>query len=385
MTSLDALLRSARVLVCVGSGGVGKTTTSAVLGIQAARLGRKVLVMTIDPARRLANSLGVDGLDHDLVDIDLQPIGGPPDRMQATMLDMKRAFDEIVERHAPDAERRDAILSNRFYRFFSTSLAGAQELSASERLYQVVQSGQHDLVILDTPPTANALDFLDAPLRFHDALDSSVIDLMAQAGDKVGRRGFLQGGSQIIFRTLSRFTGTELFIELGEFLRNFSGLFEGFRERTRATAELFADPATHFVIVSSPNPDTILEARYFDERLQSLGVRLGAVVVNRVHRPFPPGGAADQSPNTVADLLAGIPGADVLGRPTLLRLARKILDNAHEFDLLAEREHLTIAELRADLAERVAVHPVPLFSTDVHSLDGLERMRAALVAAQAPG
>ncbi|TVR04946.1 MAG: ArsA family ATPase [Deltaproteobacteria bacterium] len=378
MTSLEQMLARANVLVCVGSGGVGKTTTSAVLGMHAAMNGRRTLVMTIDPAKRLANSLGIRALDHDVLPIDLRSVGGPRETLSATMLDMKRAFDEIVERQAPDPATRDAILGNRFYRFFSTSLAGAQELSASERLHDVVRSGEFDLVILDTPPTSNALDFLDAPMRFHDALDSSVVDFMANLGERVGRRGLLSGGSQLVFRTLTRFTGTELFTELGEFLHHFSSLFEGFRERTRATAALFAEPETRFVIISSPKPDTLGEARYFRERLQQLGLHLGGVVVNRVHQPFHENRFAEAAPNTLADALDTLEGADLLGRPQLLRLARKLLANAHEFDRLALSEATAIAELATEFGDGVPVLPVPLFPSDVHSIEGLDHMRKAM-------
>jgi anion-transporting ArsA/GET3 family ATPase len=373
MSPIDQVLSTCRVVVCVGSGGVGKTTTSALIAMHAAQRGQRALVMTIDPARRLANALGLDALDDEIQRIELPDA---PGEMWATMLDMKRAFDEIVDRYAPDASTRDAIFDNRFYRFFSTSLAGAQELSASEKLYDVVASGAWDLVVLDTPPTTNALDFLDAPLRFFEALDSRVFQWAIDAGR---RRGVLNMGARFVTSTLGRFTGVEFFEDLGEFLTHFSALFDGFRERTRATFGLFRDAGTRFVIVTSPDPLTVDEALYFRRRLDELDVRPGGVVVNRVRTTFASNRYADASLDTLADQLGRIDGGDRIPRALRLRLARKLLANAQEYDRLAARDRDVIR----DLGRRVAPAPivsVPLYANDVHDLEALEQMRADLVA-----
>ncbi len=372
---LDAAVERARVVVCVGSGGVGKTTTSALLGIHAARQGRRVLVMTIDPARRLANALGLDRMDESVQRIDLDA----PGELHATMLDMKKAFDEIVERYAPDEATRRSILENRFYGFFSTSLAGAQELSASERLYDHVRAGTWDLIILDTPPTSNALDFLDAPLRYFDALDSSAFTIVTSAGS-VARKGsaLLNVGAQFVLKTLGRFTGSEFFEELAEFLTHFSALFEGFRDRTRATGELFGDAGTSFVVVTSPDPLTVYEALYFRQRLRELDVHLGGMVVNRVRRPFDDNALVGDTLDRLADALGGIEGAQRHGRPVLLRVARHLVDNARQFDRLAARDAETIEALRRAVAPAPVV-AAPLYAGDVHSLEGLERMRCDLL------
>lgn len=374
-SQLDEAIARARVVVCVGSGGVGKTTTSALLGIHAARQGRRVLVMTIDPARRLANALGLDRMDESVQRIDLDA----PGELHATMLDMKKAFDEIVARYAPDEATRRSILDNRFYGFFSTSLAGAQELSASERLYDHVREGEFDLIILDTPPTSNALDFLDAPLRYFDALDSSAFAIVTGAGN-VARRGsaLLNVGAQFVLKTLGRFTGSEFFEELAEFLTHFSALFEGFRDRTRATGELFGDAGTSFVVVTSPDPLTVEEALYFRQRLRELDVRMGGMVVNRVRRPFEDNALAADSLDRLADALASVEGAERHGRPMLLRLARRLVDNAQQFDRLAARDAETIAALRRAVSPAPVV-AAPLYAGDVHSLDRLEEMRCDLL------
>ncbi|MBU6160862.1 MAG: AAA family ATPase, partial [Myxococcales bacterium] len=222
---IERVIADAKVIVCVGSGGVGKTTTAAVVAMQAAMMGRRTLVMTVDPARRLANALGLTGLDEDIQRIDLSALGyNGPGELHATMLDMKRALDEIVERHAPDIATRNAILENQFYHYFSTSLAGAQELSAGERLYHEAASGRWELIVLDTPPTANALDFLDAPIRFHEALDSAALQWLMETSGQAARKGgsWLNVGTQFMTRVLGRFTGMEFFQELSGFLVHFS-------------------------------------------------------------------------------------------------------------------------------------------------------------------
>ena len=382
MSDLQELLHDAKVIVCVGSGGVGKTTTSALLGMEAARRGRKVLVMTIDPARRLASSLGIADLDHAVQRVDLSAYGEASNavhgELYATMLDMKKAFDAIVERYAADETSRQAIFDNRFYRFFSTSLAGAQELSASERLFEVVDSGDYDLVILDTPPTTNALDFLEAPHRYFDALDSSVLHFVMQAGSAMrgGRLGNL--ANQLILRGLGRFTGTELFVELADFFTHFSGLFEGFRERTRATASLFSHDATRFVIISAPDPATMGEALYFRSRLERYDVRLGAVVVNRIHPSLRDNPLTQASPQAIADALLTLPGAAIHGRPRLEQLAYALRQSALEFQDLADRDREVLSALETSVASSAPVVAVPLLATDVHTLEGLDRLRQHL-------
>lgn len=370
MSRLHEIAETARVVVCVGSGGVGKTTTAALMGLEAARLGRRVLVMTVDPARRLASSLGIEGLDHELqrVDLSAESTFSADGEMWATMLDMKRTFDGIVERTAPDTATRDRILTNRFYRYFSTSLAGAQELSASERLFEVVHDGSWDLVVLDTPPSTNALDFFDAPNRFFDALESKAVQWIMEAstGSLIGM------GAQFLLRTLSRFTGGEFFEELGTFLTNFHLLLDGFRQRSAATEELFRDAGSHFVLVTAPDPATVDEALSFREKLGARHVSLSAVVANRVHAQIP---GAEVS---VGELQAALSEAAPELREASAPLAERLLENAADFRALGARDARMLGRLTAALGPEVDLVQVPLYPRDVHSLSGLARMQGDL-------
>lgn len=381
MNNLEAIVRDARVIVCVGSGGVGKTTTSALIALEAARLGRRALVLTIDPARRLANALGLEKFDEQVHTVPLAdaPPGG---RLDATMLDMKRAFDDIVARNAPDDATREAILGNRFYRFFSTSLAGAQELSASEHLLELTRTDTYDLLVLDTPPTSNALDFLDAPMRYFEALDSTALQWVMQASGKVARRGgaLLNAGTQMIVKTLGKFTGGEFFAELGEFLYHFSSLFDGFRERTLATAKLFSDSRTRFVIVTSPDALTVEEALYFRRRLDELGIALGAVIANRVRPRLAGNQHLQKDAHALGEHLMAIEGATLHGRAVIERLAARLLANAREIDRLAQADAASLDGLAASVKD-VPVLRVPLYAADIHNLEGIERMRRDLFGA----
>ena len=374
MSTLDKLLEDTNVVVSVGSGGVGKTTTAAITALHAALRGRRALVMTVDPARRLANSLGIDGLGHDVQRI---PLPDAPGELWATMLDMKNTFDGIVERYSADSETAQRILDNRFYHHFSTSLAGSQELSASERLFEVVESGEFDLVVLDTPPTSNALDFLDAPVRFFEALDSAAIQWVIAATGFARGKGFIGLGTQFVLKTLGRFTGQDFFQELGEFLFHFSGLLDGIRERSDATQRLLRDVRTRFVIVTTPDPTTVEEALGFRGRLDEFGVNVGGVVVNRAHRSFGSNAFTDQPLTALTDALIEKTGPD-LERAALARIARVLLDNANAFRALSNRDDQAISLLRASLGARTPVVRVPTYATDVHTIDGLLRMRSDL-------
>jgi anion-transporting ArsA/GET3 family ATPase len=384
MSTIRELLESREVVVCVGSGGVGKTTTSALFALHAAIEGRKTLVMTIDPARRLANSLGVAGLDHDLQQVDLTQFEQfgvePKGELWGTMLDMKSAFDAIVERHVETDEEREKIANNRFYKFFSTSLAGAQELSASERLLDVVESGEFDLVVLDTPPTTNALDFLEAPGRFFEALDQGTIRWFINLGTKAakGGGGLMNLGTSLIAKTLGRFTGAEFFEELADFLYHLNSVLLGFHERSQVTQSLLSDERTAFVIVTTPDPATASEAGYFRERLDDFDVQLGGLVVNRVRRHFAADGLAEQGPGAVVDAINEIPGADRVDRHIIERLAKNLLSNADEFNELADRDIETVQKLRERLDSQSEVAQVPMYAMDIHSLLGLEMIRRDL-------
>ncbi|MEU9617749.1 ArsA family ATPase [Streptomyces sp. NPDC098085] len=281
----DALLDDPgiRIVVCCGSGGVGKTTTAAALGVRAAERGRKVVVLTIDPARRLAQSMGIDSLDN--VPRQVPGItGGGAGELHAMMLDMKRTFDEIVEAHA-DGERARAILENPFYQSLSAGFAGTQEYMAMEKLGQLRARNEWDLIIVDTPPSRSALDFLDAPKRLGSFLDGKFIKLLMAPAKMGGRAGmkFLNVGMSMMTGTLGKLLGGQFLRDVQTFVAAMDTMFGGFRTRADATYKLLQAPGTAFLVVATPERDALREAAYFVERLAAEEMPLAGLVLNRVH------------------------------------------------------------------------------------------------------
>ncbi|WP_335936813.1 ArsA family ATPase [Streptomyces sp. PTD5-9] len=281
----DALLDDPgiRIIVCCGSGGVGKTTTAAALGVRAAEHGRKAVVLTIDPARRLAQSMGIDSLDNvprRVPGIEGDGVG----ELHAMMLDMKRTFDEIVEAHA-DPERARAILENPFYQSLSAGFAGTQEYMAMEKLGQLRARDEWDLIIVDTPPSRSALDFLDAPKRLGSFLDGKFIKLLMAPAKVGGRAGmkFLNVGMSMMTGTLGKLLGGQFLRDVQTFVAAMDTMFGGFRTRADATFRLLQAPGTAFLVVATPERDALREAAYFVERLAAEDMPLAGLVLNRVH------------------------------------------------------------------------------------------------------
>ncbi|MFJ9248859.1 ArsA family ATPase [Streptomyces sp. NPDC101776] len=270
-----------RIVVCCGSGGVGKTTTAAALGLRAAERGRRVVVLTIDPARRLAQSMGIDSLDNTPRRVKGVDGGG---ELHAMMLDMKRTFDEIVEAHA-DRERAAAILNNPFYQSLSAGFAGTQEYMAMEKLGQLRAQHDWDLIVVDTPPSRSALDFLDAPKRLGSFLDGKLIRLLTAPAKLGGRAGmkFLNVGMSIMTGTLGKLLGGQLLKDIQTFISAMDTTFGGFRTRADATYKLLQAPGTAFLVVAAPERDALREAAYFVERLAAEEMPLAGLVLNRVH------------------------------------------------------------------------------------------------------
>ncbi|OEJ63204.1 anion-transporting ATPase [Streptomyces agglomeratus] len=282
---IDPLLDdpATRIIVCCGAGGVGKTTTAAALGVRAAERGRKVVVLTIDPARRLAQSMGIDELDNTprrVKGID-ETVGG---ELSAMMLDMKRTFDEIVEAHA-DGERARAILENPFYQSLSAGFAGTQEYMAMEKLGQLRARDEWDLIVVDTPPSRSALDFLDAPKRLGSFLDGKFIRVLMAPAKVGGRAGmkFLNVGMSMMTGTLSKLMGGQLLRDVQTFVAAMDTMFGGFRTRADATYRLLQAPGTAFLVVAAPERDALREAAYFVERLAAEEMPFAGLVLNRVH------------------------------------------------------------------------------------------------------
>jgi anion-transporting ArsA/GET3 family ATPase len=372
VAGLSAAISGRRVLVCVGAGGVGKTSVAAALGLARALEGGKVLVCTIDPARRLATALGLDALgnaetrvpDEAFAAAGLRPRG----QLFAMMLDVKRTWDDLVTRHAPTPERRDRILRNRLYQQMSAALAGSQEYMATEKLYELATDRDYDLIVLDTPPTANALDFLDAPDRILDFLgdDQAPLLLSPARGARLGFRLAQLGGSLVV-KTLARFTGGDMLHDLGDFLASFHGMYEGFKARAAAVHQLLARPTTGFVLVSSASPRAVAEARSLHDRLVAEGMPIAGAVANRVTAPLWPAGRPRPGPGELAAAL----GADDAGLAPGLALA------------LEEHERMATADAGA-LADLLALAPgahavVPRLEEDVHDLAGLAALAERLL------
>jgi anion-transporting ArsA/GET3 family ATPase len=374
--NLAELISDKALIVCVGSGGVGKTTTSAVIGLNAALAGRKVLVLTIDPARRLANALGLDEIDCKPQQIDISPFLGPNPAggsLEAMMLDMKVAFDDMVRTYAPE-DIRQVILSNKIYQYFSTSLAGTQEYAAAERLHALHHEGNYDLIVLDTPPTTHALDFLEAPRRIEDAVSNKAIQWLYNSSVLAGRRGIgiFKGGSSYALRILGRFTGSDLLEQFAEFLRSFSVLFEGLKTRNQEVRRLLLGDKTSFVVVTGPEPSTIDEALYFHKKLGHERIPVGAFVVNRVHPSFVDGEDLRRPRHGVKAAIEQVCDGDVDG------LIERLFSNVETLEHLAAADARAVERLSATIDGTVGLATVPYLRRDVHSLDGLLEIRRAL-------
>ncbi|MDX6216368.1 MAG: hypothetical protein QOG99_1952, partial [Frankiales bacterium] len=278
--AIDDLLDTAKIIVCCGSGGVGKTTTAAALAVRAAERGRRTVVLTIDPARRLAQSMGLTELDN-----TPRAVKGVDGELDAMMLDMKRTFDEIVLTHA-EPDKAEQIFKNPFYQALSSSFAGTQEYMAMEKLAQLKASGTWDLIVVDTPPTRSALDFLDAPDHLTTFLDGRLVKVLL-APAKAGGKAYLKVvtvGFNVFTSAITRIIGASVLQDVSQFVGALETMFGGFRERAQATYDLLKDPGTSFLVVAAPERDALREAAYFAERLAAERMPLAGLVVNRVHR-----------------------------------------------------------------------------------------------------
>ena len=281
-----------RVVVCCGAGGVGKTTVSAGLGLGLARGGARTVVVTIDPARRLATALGMEGLSDEPRRVPAEPGPGGAE-LWALQLDAKATFDRLVSREAPTPEARERILANRIYRHLSGAVAGAQDYMAVERLHELVEGGSFDVIVLDTPPSQNALDFLDAPARITRFIEGRALRLLLRPpvpGAGFGRR-MIAAGTSTAFSLLERLTGTQLMRDLSDFLAAFDGMYDGFAARAKAVDALLRSPEAGFVVVAAPDSEAVGQAVALGRRLREDGYPLAGLVLNRVH-PLPPGGLA---------------------------------------------------------------------------------------------
>lgn len=377
--SLIDVLKERDIIVCVGSGGVGKTTTAATLGLAAARRGMKTLVLTIDPAKRLANSLGLAELGHKVQEVDPAlvsrdaPIAGG--QLFAMMLDQKQAFDEVVAKHAKDPAAVQRILANPVYSQISGSLAGAQEYAAMAKLHDFDRQGIYDTIIVDTPPTAHALDFLDAPRKLSEAIDSPAIEWFRKLQGGSGSGWSLVGKTgSFVMKRLAKFVGSQFIDDIGVFFTEFNDILGGFRKRAEETFALLRQPRVGFVLVASPEAMAVREALFFHERLIAASMPFVGFVVNKVH-PALPTTADDKA---IAAALAVQPSIQALALSgTTLNMAATALKTAHaELEVLAQADRQAIIRLKQAGGASALLVEVPLLRDDVHDvtrLIGLER------------
>ncbi len=372
---LAQILDSCHVVVTVGAGGVGKTTVAAALAVAAARAGKRVLCLTIDPARRLAQSLGLSEMTSDAVTVDPARFAEVGITMRgsltAMMLDTKQTFDELIRKYAATPEKAERLLSNRLYRYVSTSLAGTQEYMAMEKLVAVKDDPRFDLVILDTPPTANALDFLDAPRRLTEALDSATMKWFVQAFESTGTfsLNLLARSAAAVFRVVGRITGGGFLESVAEFIAELNELFGGFKERAARVEAALRSSRVSFVLVTSAAPPAVREVLYFAERLAESNMKRGAFVVNRFHLPPP------HAEISALDAASGLTHYGLsLGEDGPQRVVQAHHDSAEQAEL--DARHVRILQESAGATPVVRVDE---FDVDVHDVGTLARLADVLM------
>jgi len=361
-------LAGKRICIVAGSGGVGKTTASAALALGLAASGKRVAVVTIDPARRLAESLGLDELGNDPRQVDPALLASHGVELRgelwAMMLDPKATFDDLIARLSPDAQTRDEVLGNRIYQQFSGAVAGSQEFSAVAKLYDLHHHGDFDVLVLDTPPSRNALDFLDAPDRLTEFFEGRALKVLLVPTGIAAK--VMSRGASVVFSILRRLTGVDLMNDIAVFLRALSGVLDGLKERAAGVKALLADPATTFLIVTSPEREPVAEAIFFHGKLREAGMAFGGLIVNRVNVAGPP----DEEPEAVRAQLVrdGLDDA----------IAAKVADSVADLQRLAARDALQIERLRVELGEPDPI-VVARLDGEVQDIDGLLALRDALM------
>jgi anion-transporting ArsA/GET3 family ATPase len=371
MPAIDEILAGKDICICAGSGGVGKTTTSAAIAVGMAERGLKVCVLTIDPAKRLADSLGLRELGNEASRVDPALFEAHGIELKgelwAMMLDAKATFDELVARQAPDEESRDRVLNNRIYQQISNALAGSQEYMAMEKLFELHTEGRFDLLVLDTPPTRNALDFLDAPRRLTQFIEGRSLRVFMKPTGLAAR--VAGRGATVALGVLKRIVGFDLLADLAEFFNAFSGMVDGFQARAKRVNSLLADPHTCFLVVCGPQGEPVDEAVYFHRKLVEAKLPFGGVIVNKVHYP--------------AERLRGDDGGDLgaalAGKLGDEDLARRVAENFADYQALAERDARNIERLATELRTQGTIR-VPYLDEDVHDLGGLAEIDRYLFA-----
>lgn len=392
------LLAQRRIIVCVGTGGVGKTTVAAALAIAAARSGRRALVMTIDPARRLADALGVGELDNEARELSDQArrqlaIEGEG-RLFAMMLDMKRTFDDLVDRFAEDEAAKQRVLDNRIYQHVSDALAGSGEYAAMEKVYEMAERSEFDVIVVDTPPSQHALDFLEAPQRLLEFLDSRLVQVLLHPAFAAGRFGFrlFQGATQRIFKLIERISGIAFLEDISEFLLAFEGMSEGFKVRANSVRELLLGPESAFVLIAGASPQASRSAGEFLDHLEVSGVPLVGVVLNRVrmwhaNEEIPEGFASGSTRAEDVQRLANAlferdesSGREETRRDRAACAAREAAEAARSYASVVRLDERSAAPIRErSRIGRCFFRQVPELSHDVHDIEGLAEIERHLL------
>ena len=365
MNPISEIVARKEVIVCAGSGGVGKTTTAASIALQAALNGRKTAVLTIDPARRLASSLGLKELTNEPTKVNTRKFTAaglkPKGELHAMMLDTKSTFDKVVMRYAPSPEQAEKIMQNRFAQSISSTLSGTQEYMALEKLYELHAEGGYDLLVIDTPPTRNALDFLDAPKRVTEFFDSKVLRwfLLPYMKAGGGMMRFANVAATTFLRIVQRIVGTDVLKDTAEFFGSLEGMYEGMKQRAREVANLLRSDVTSFIVVTSPAQDSVDEATFFASRLNESGLPFGALVVNRVHPKL--GDGIGVKPRQLTKLEKG--GQDG-------RLLAKLLENEEAFMRVVHLEEQNLERLARKIPRHRWVR-VPYLEQEAVDFPGL--------------
>lgn len=373
MATIERVLDGRTVCICAGSGGVGKTTTAAAVALGMAAKGLRVCVLTIDPAKRLADSLGLEELGNEATRVDpaLLEANGVECRgeLWAMMLDAKQTFDQLVARHAEDEEARQRVLNNGIYQQISSALAGSQEYMAMEKLFELHSEGRFDLLVLDTPPSRNALDFLDAPERLTQFIEGRSLQLFIKPTGLAAR--VAGRGAGVVLAILKKILGFDLLADLSEFFTAFSGMIDGFQDRANRVNALLRDEETTFLIVCGPQAEPIEESVFFHSKLVEAGMNFGAAVVNRVRYRLVEGGV--ETGQAEREIGEETDDADLAGRLAV---------NLAEYELLAERDEENIERLRQRLGGAPLIR-IPYLDTDVHDVAGLAEIDRYLFADEA--
>ncbi len=373
MTAIGELVRSKQIIVCAGSGGVGKTTTSAAIALRAAVEGRKTAVLTIDPAKRLASSLGLKELTNEPTKVNARKFTSaglePAGELHAMMLDTKSTFDKVVTQYATTPEQAERIISNRFYRSISGTLSGTQEYMAMEKLYELYADGDYDLIVIDTPPTRNALDFLDAPKRMTDFFDSRVLRWFLLPYMKAGGGIFKVANvaANTFLKLVKRIVGSEVLQDTAEFFGNLEGMYDGFKQRAQEVAALLQADTTSFIVVTSPAKESVAEATFFATRLNESRLPFGALVVNRVHPRW--GDPIEAKPRQITKLEVGGTRAELLA---------KLLTNEKAFSEVVRAEEENLDELARKVPRHKWVR-VPYLEQEAVDFPGLVAIAGQLM------